>query len=158
MTPSRFENGSPMLLAGLRRRHTLAAAERGVAEQWREFLAGPEIAGRVGAFFYGVICGGDADGFEYLCGVEVESFDGLAPGTGRMRVPTQRYAVFAHPSDASTGSTWRRIFAWLDEGPYASAHKPDFERYPSAPHPAAKPSGVEIWVGVVEKRAAAPGT
>lgn len=111
---------------------------------------------RVGTIFYGVMCGGDADGFEYLCGVEVESFGGLAPGPGRVRVPARHYAVFEHPQEASIGSSWRGIFAWLDEGPYASAHKPDFERYPSAPDPAAKPSGVEIWGGVVEKHAA-PG-
>ena len=153
MTPDRFEDGKPMLLAGLRRRHTFAGAESGIAAQWREFLSEQQIAGRVGSLFYGVMCGADAHGLEYMCGVEVESFDALAPETGRMGVPAQGYAVFRHPKESSLGSTWQQILAWLTEGTYASAHTPDFERYPSAPDLSSKLSGVEIWVGVVEKGA-----
>ena len=153
LTPDRFEDGNPMLLAGLRRRHTFAGAERGIAEQWREFLSGEQIKGRVGSTFCGVMCGTDASGIEYMCGVEVESFGAIPAETGRMRVPAQRYAVFRHPPAANLGSTWRNIMAWLAEGPYESAHRPDFERYPDAPDLSIALAGVEIWVGVVKKGA-----
>lgn len=153
MTPIRFEDGSPMLLAGLRRGHAFEEAGSGIAEQWREFLSGQEIPGRVGSFFYGVMCGADATGLEYMCGVGVNSFDALAAGTGRMRVPAQHYAVFRHPKGAPLASTWRQIFAWLDEGPFASANRPDFERYSSAPELTSDLEDVEIWIGVVEKGA-----
>ena len=140
-----------MLLAGLRRRHSFAVAETGVAEQWREFLSGPQIDSRPGSAFYGVMCGADATGIEYMCGVEVESFGAVPAETGRMRVPAQHYAVFRHPQGATVRSTWREILEWLAQGPYESAHRPDFERYPTAPDLSSSLDGVEIWVGVVAK-------
>jgi predicted transcriptional regulator YdeE len=91
------------------------------------------------------MCGADASGFEYMCAVEVESFAGLPESSGRMRVPAQRYAVFAHDGPPETlRSTWMAIFAWLETGPYASAHAPDFEVH--------RPDGaIEVWVGVVAR-------
>jgi AraC family transcriptional regulator len=148
--PERFEDGRPMLLAGLRRRHSFAEVEAGVVEQWREFLLREAVPNRVGTWFYGVMCGSDGVGLEYMCAVQVESFDTLAADVGRMRVPVQRYAVFSHPDGATLGSTWPLILAWLADGPYESSHRPDFEIYPSAPDPML-PWGVEVWVGVVER-------
>ena len=150
LSPDRFEDRDGFLLAGLRRRHSMAAAVAGVAEQWQQLLAAPEIPGRIGAVYYGALCGGDAAGIEYLAGVEVASFEPLAAALGRMRVPPQRYAVFRHPPTAPLVDSWRAILAWLEEGPFASAHQPDFELYRDAPGRAAG-QGVEIWVGVVER-------
>jgi predicted transcriptional regulator YdeE len=150
-TPERFEDGRPMLLAGLRRRHGFEAAESSVTEQWREFLRGEPISARVDANFYGVMCGSDGSGFEYTCGIEVQSFEVLAPGTGRMRVPAQRYAVFSHPTGATLRSTWQEILGWLSNGPYESAHRPDFERYSNPPD--SNSDRVEVWVGVVPRGA-----
>lgn len=143
-----------MLLTGIRRRHDFAAADAGIRAQWREFLAeGGEPAGKVGPNRYGVMCGADATGMEYMCGVEVESFAGLPEGVGRMRVPAQRYAVFAHPGPTATlRSTWGRILAWLEAGPYRSAETPDFEVYATGVDPLSG-AGVEVWVGVVEREA-----
>lgn len=142
-----------MLLAGLRQRHVPADAESGIALQWRQFRSSGELRGRSGAAFYGVMCGHDAAGFEYMCGVEVASFAGLPDGTGRMRVPAQHYAVFNHAGPASTlRSTWRRILDWLAGGGHASAHGPDFELYrPGAGTLAG--GGIEVWVGVVPRAA-----
>jgi AraC family transcriptional regulator len=141
-----------MLLGGLRRRHGFAAVESGIAEQWRQFMTQPEIVGRVGQNLYGVMCGADSTGLEYMCGVEVESLATLSEGTGRMRVPAQRYAVFRHPGNASTlRSTWQQILAWLESSRYASAHKPDFEMYRSGTDPLTVSDGIEIWVGVVSR-------
>lgn len=153
LAPARFEDGRPMLLGGLRRRHDFAAAGEGIAAQWREFLAAAPLPGRVGDTLYGVMCGGDATGLEYMCAVEVESLAALPPETGRMRVPPQRYAVIAHPAAAPLSSTWMRVLDWLETGPYASAHLPDFERYGPASDPRTGAGPVEVWVGVVPREA-----
>jgi len=150
VTPARFEIGAPMLLAGLRRRHPFAEAESGLPRQWRDFHEMAEAPGRIGSTWYGVMCGADAEGFEYMTAVEVESFADV-PGLGRMRVPPQHYAVFAPAEGVSLRTTWAGILAWLEIGPYASAHLPDFERYTSPPDPALLPGAVEIWVGVVPR-------
>lgn len=151
ITPTRFETRPPKLLGGLRQRHELAAAETGIAEQWRQFKALDPLPGELNSNLYGVMCGHDTTGFEYMCGVEVESLAGLPEGIGRMRVPAQRYAVFAHLGPASTlRATWQQILEWLSSGPYASAHTPDFEVYGPGVDPLDGTGGIEIWVGVVE--------
>ena len=141
-----------MLLGGLRRRHDFAAAALGIIDQWRQFLARTEVPGRIGANLYGVMCGSDVTGLEYMCGMEVESLADLPDGMGRMRVPEQRYAVFAHRGHASAlGSTWQQILAWLPGSAYESAHKPDFEVYGPRVDPLTAVGGIEVWVGVVAK-------
>ena len=149
--PARFELGKPLLLGGLRRRHDFAAAETGIAEQWREFAARDPLPGRIGASCYGVLCGSDSTGFEYMCAVEVASLAALKEGIGRMRVPAQRYAVFGYDARSTLRSTWQHVFDWLSTSDYESAHTPDFELY--APHvdPLDARAGIELWVGVVAK-------
>ena len=149
--PDRFEDGEPMLLGGLRRRHAFADAATGLARQWREFLAGVEPPGRIGDEYYGVMCGADASGLEYMCGVRVTSLEALPEGVGRMRVPAQRYAVFRHDGPPETlSATWQSILEWLNTGDYESAHLPDFEIYRG--DPADPDQAVEIRVGVVPRR------
>jgi AraC family transcriptional regulator len=151
-TPIRFEAGRPMLLGGLRKYHAFAEADTGIAAQWEEFLLWRELPGLTGTIRYGVMCGHDAAGFEYMCGVEVEAFERLPEGTGRIRVPAQRYAVFTHTGNGSSlRSTWMKIFAWLESGPWASAHKPDFERYDLTADPLTGTGEIEIGVGVVPR-------
>lgn len=136
-----------MQLGGLRRRHEFASSGAGIAAQWQEFLAAPELPGRVGTHAYGVMCGADADGLEYMAAVEVASLADLPPDTGKMRVPAQRYAVFVHRGGPETiQATWRQILRWLDANPdYKSAHQPDFEVYAGANAP------IEVWIGVVRR-------
>jgi len=140
-----------MLLAGIRRRHETASAAATVAAQWQEFLALDPLPGRVGTHYFGAMCGGDQHGFEYLTGVEVESFAQLPADIGRMRVPPQHYAVFQSAEGKALGATWQRIIQWLSVGTYDSAHLPDFERYNGVPAGGVGGPGVEIWVGVVER-------
>lgn len=140
-----------MLLAGLRQRHGFAVAENGVARQWRQFLSHEPLPGRVGSQFYGVMCGSDSSGFEYMAGVEVASFGELTAEMGRLKIPAQRYAVFSVAEDSTVGSMWQKILEWLASSAYASAHRPDFELYPIAPGSVS--GGVEVWVGVVERHA-----
>jgi AraC family transcriptional regulator len=148
--PYRFQQGQPMLLAGLRRKHRTDTAADSVIAQWRDFLSVIPESDRVGNLYFGAMCGGDPSGFEYLSGVEVESFDRLPEGMGRMRVPAQQYAIFRHPVGESLESTWRGIRSWLSGGSYESAHLPDFERYEAADGES-KQSNIEVWVGVVAK-------
>jgi len=153
--PIRFETGRPMLLAGLRQRHAFAAAEPGIARQWQTFLSRAAIPGRTGSSLYGVMCGADATSMEYMCGVQVESLSGLPERVGRMRVPAQHYAVFAHPGPASAlRTTWQLALAWLSSGSYESAHAPDFELYRPGVDPLAAHAGIELWVGVVARKRA----
>ena len=150
--PIRFEEGKPILVAGLRRRHEYGEAERGIEEQWREF-ARSDVPGRIGTNVYGVMCGSDAAGLEYMCAVEVTTLEGLPDGIGRVRVPAQEYAVFLHaPGESGVAGAWQNILEWLATGDFHSAHKPDFEVYGSGVDPAAPAVDIEIWVGVVPRR------
>jgi len=151
--PVRFESGAPMLVAGLRRRHDLRTAEATLARQWQDVAVLPALSALgSGGVRYGVTCGADATGFEYLAGVEVATFDGLPEGTARIRVPAQRYAVFALDRRISTlRDAWQAILGWLASGTYASAEKPDFERYGPGCDPIGGREPIEIFVGVVSR-------
>ena len=66
-TPIRFESGRPMLLGGLRRHHLFQQGNFG--DQWRDFGALGPLPGQLGEHAYGVICGADATGCEYMWAV-----------------------------------------------------------------------------------------
>ncbi len=153
MTPDRFETGRLYLFGGLRRQHTFAGADAGIARQWQDFLAGDDVPGRVGQAYFGVLCGSSPDGIEYMCAVEVASLTDLPDGLGRMRVPPQPYAVFLHPHEAPLRGTWEAVLAWLARGPWQSAHRPDFERYPTADALRPAAAGIEVWVSVQPREA-----
>jgi AraC family transcriptional regulator len=147
--PTRYEDGRPMLLGGLRRHHPMAGAERTIPAQWAEFAALGELPGQRGAVAYGVICGSDraAGTFEYMCAAEVASLDALPPEIGRMRVPAQRYAVFTHRGPAAgIRETWAAIWRdWLPRSGHQPANTPDFERYDERFDPRTGMGEFEIW-------------
>ncbi|HEX6911601.1 MAG TPA: GyrI-like domain-containing protein [Longimicrobium sp.] len=151
LQPVRFEQGRPMLLAGLRRQHTFADAARGIAAQWRELREGPPVPHRQGGVAYGVLCGGDpaAQVMEYMCAVEVSEFD--AAHAGRMRVPPQRYAVFEHAGPAAAlQATWLAIWnEWLPRSGYGMANGPEFEVYDERFDPRTGTGVVEVWTSIV---------
>jgi AraC family transcriptional regulator len=151
LQPVRYEQGRAMLFAGLRRKHTFAAMSRDIPRQWDEFNELGVLPAQAGSTAYGAICGGDAatQTMEYMCAVEVESFDAVPKELGRMRVPPVRYAVFVHEGNvASIQRTWQQILAWLPTSGMQSAHTPDFEVYDERFDPATGDGGVEIWLGV----------
>jgi AraC family transcriptional regulator len=117
-----------------------------VPEQWRRFRELGLHDAR-GNRAFGAICGTSADRFEYLAGVEVESFDGLPDQLGRMRVPAQKYAVFTHDGHVSQlGATWRHIWQeWLPASGYQDAETPPFELYGERFDPDTGEGGFEIW-------------
>lgn len=153
LEPTRYADHRPMLIGGLRRHHTFADAPRGIPAQWLEVQTLAPIPGQIGATTYGISCGADASGMEYMCGVEVASLEALPPGMGRLRIPAQHYAVFVHRGHISgIGETWRRILEeWLPNAPCESAHTPDFEVYDQCYDAKARTGDVEIWISVTRK-------
>ncbi|HEY9181994.1 MAG TPA: GyrI-like domain-containing protein [Gammaproteobacteria bacterium] len=149
---SRFENGRPMLFAGIRRHHAFASVGDGITRQWRDFEKLGTLPGQVGTTAYGAICGADtkAQTIEYMCAFEVASFEGLPKELGRMRVPAARYAVFRHDGNVATvRATWDRIFKeWLPSSGFRSNETPDFEVYGERFDPQTGDGGIEIWVGI----------
>ena len=153
LEPQRYEQGRPMLLAGIRRKHTFASMGKDMPRQWDDFLKLGELPEQVGTTAYGAICGGDpkTQTMEYMCAVEVKSFDALPKDLGRMRVPAGvRYAVFLHEGNVATiQDTWKQIFSvWLPSSGMQSAQTPDFEVYDERFDGATGNGGVEIWLGV----------
>ncbi len=155
LQPVRYEQGRPMLLAGIRRKHTFASMGKDIPRQWDDFLKLGKLPGRVGPTAYGAIAGGDTktQTMEYMTAVEVQSFDAAPKDLGRMRVPAARYAVFLHAGNVRTiQETWRQIFsAWLPSSGMQSNETPDFEVYGEQFDGATGEGGVEIWVGVKPK-------
>lgn len=152
LQPQRYEQGRPMLLAGLRRHHTFAGMAKGIPLQWEDFTKLGRLSGQLGTTAYGAICGGDrkTQTMEYMCAVEVQSFDALPKELGRMRVPAVRYAVFVHEGPvAGIQSLWQQIFStWLPNSGQRSSNTPDFEVYDERFDAATGSGLVEIWLGV----------
>ena len=145
----RFENGRTLLIAGLGERYTPETCAR-IPAQWQRF--GPHIGhipGQVGRVAYGVLCNGDdAGSTEYICGVEVSDFARLPAEWSRVRIPAQRYAVFAHRCHVSgIRRTWFSIFnKWLPQSGYSLAKGPEFERYGEEFDPMTGEGGLTIWI------------
>ena len=152
LRPQRYEQGRPMLFAGIRRKHSFAGMGKEIPRQWDDFAKLGKLPGQVGATAYGAICGGDpqTQTMEYMCAVEVQSFEALPKELGRMRVPAVRYAVFLHEGNVATiRETWRQVFSeWLPSSGMQSAETPDFEVYDERFDGATGLGGVEIWLGV----------
>jgi AraC family transcriptional regulator len=145
----RFEDGSPLLIAGIGVRYT-CETNQGIPAQWQRF--GPHIGNiprQVGDVAYGLCCNYDNDdSFEYVTGVEVSDFSDVPEGFSSIRVPAQKYAVFTHREHVSamrrTVSTiWSK---WLPESRYKVADAPNFERYDNRFDPRTGTGVVEIWV------------
>lgn len=142
-----------MLLGGLRRHHAFAESGRDIPEQWRQLEALGEIPGQVGESLYGVMCGHDPTGIEFMCGTEVDSFAGLPAELGRMHIAAQHYAVFVHSGPASALlMTWERIVReWLPGSGHQSALKPDFEVHNRRHAGRSGPTDVEIWISIASR-------
>jgi AraC family transcriptional regulator len=152
LDPPRFETGRPRLMAGLRERHGFDALSDAIPGQWARFNGLGRLPGQVGDVAYGVICGADHEArtLEYMCAVEVESFDALPAGTGRLRLPPARYAVFTHRGHVSgLKDVWTAIMNdWLPASGCEPAQTPDFELYDERFDPATGEGEIEIWIPV----------
>jgi AraC family transcriptional regulator len=149
LEPPRFENGRPLLLAGLSARYNRDTSA-GVPAQWQRFMPYyGNVPGQIGTTTYGVLYNSDEAGnTDYMTGVEVSDFSGLPEELSRLRVAPQRYAVFSHRDHISTiRRTWHSIFnKWLPESGHEPADAPQFERYSEAFDPVSGTGGLEIWI------------
>jgi len=59
LTVLRYEQGRPMLFAGIRRKHTFAKMGQDIPRQWEDFIKLGKLPGQVGTTGYGAICGAD---------------------------------------------------------------------------------------------------
>jgi AraC family transcriptional regulator len=145
----RFENGKPMFVVGLGARYTCETSA-GIPAQWQRFVPHiGHIPNQVSHVAYGVRCNADdAGNIDYICGVEVSDFSEMPPEMTRVRIPAQRYAVFAHRDHVSTiRRTWATIWnQWLPNSGHEVADAPDFERYDETFDPVRGTGGVEIWI------------
>jgi len=151
LAPPRFVDGGPLLLAGLLE-HYRDGDMSAIPNQWQRF--GPwmgNVPGQKGAVAYGVVCNGDDEGTtDYLTAVEVTDFSALPPELSRLRLPAQRYAVWAHDGHISEiRSVWRSIWGeWVPERVKKLTDAPFFERYPERFDAKTGVGGFEIWLPV----------
>lgn len=149
LEPPRLETGRALLIAGLRERYDCDSSKN-IPALWQRF--GPHIGnipGQKGHVAYGVCCNADDDGnFDYIAGVEVGGFSDLPAEFARLRIPAQRYAVFAHRDHVSSiRRTMNTIWSkWLPESGHEVADAPLFERYGEEFDPRSGMGGFEIWI------------
>ncbi|RWF71352.1 MAG: AraC family transcriptional regulator [Mesorhizobium sp.] len=151
LEPPRFETSRPFLIAGLGERYSCETSA-GIPIQWQRF--GPYIGNipdEIGDVAYGVcVNGDDAGNFDYIAGVEVSDFSDLPREFSRVRVPAQKYAVFAHRDHISTirrtvNTIWNKR---LPASGHEVADAPEFERYGPEFDPRSGNGGLEIWISV----------
>lgn len=130
----------------------LAAGDPGIPGLWSRF--GPHIGhieGQVGRAAYGVIYNSDDSGsYEYLSGVEVQSFPNVPGEFTRLRIPPQTYAVFEHPDHVSAlMATWKAIWErGLADAGLKAMDGPAFELYGEHFNGLTGFGGFKIWVPV----------
>lgn len=143
-------DAGPMLFVGINRRYEYDAMG-GIPGQWRDFNRHIGfIPNEKPGAAYGVCANADSDGMDYMCAVEVDHFGLVDRNMTRLRVPAQRYLVFAHPGHISEiQGVFRAIHGeWLPESGHVMADAPSFEKYGPAFDPATGAGGYEIWTPV----------
>jgi AraC family transcriptional regulator len=155
----RFVNRRSLKLAGMSEHYAVQDADA-FAKQWQRFipLIG-KIPGQAGPETYGVVLGsfGGAEGFEYITGVEVSSFEKVPPSLRRLTVPAQRYAVFVHEGHVSgiRDTMYSIRKEWLpkmavpgrsDTGKRDGDQPDFFERYGKEFDPKTATGRIELWV------------
>ncbi len=146
----RFVDGHALLIAGFGERYTCETS-LGIPSLWQRF--GPHfgnVPGQQGMIGYGVCCNFDDDTFEYIAGVEVRDFSSLSSEFSRIRIPPQRYAVFATTDHISmirriTNTVWSK---WLPASGHKAADAPHFELYPESFDPVTGNGGYELWIPI----------
>lgn len=148
-TPIRMEASRPLTVAGLQEHY--AGDTAGIPSQWQKLAPHlGNLSQQVGQFAYGV-CHNFGDGFDYLCGMEVNSVAGLPEGWVSMELPSGvLYAVFRHQKHVSlVRHTCDSIFSrWLPQSGFQSSDAPFFERYGPEFDGRTGQGGLEVWVPV----------
>jgi AraC family transcriptional regulator len=151
LDPPRIVEGKAMLIAGLNV-HNGCANRANIPGQWQSFVPRiGNIPGQVGRAAYGIIFNSDEEGnHDYICGVEVTDFSKLPADLDRLRVPPQKYAVFAHIGHISgIGSTWSTIWSKaLPQSDHEIADAPAFERYGDNFDGRTGLGDMELWIPI----------
>jgi AraC family transcriptional regulator len=150
----RYENGKPLVIAGLRSRYTTETMSN-LPAQWGRFAPYiGKIPGQVGGTAYGA-CWNLPDGVDYLTGVEVSSSSELPSEFNVVAIPAQKYAVFSHRDHVSKlrdtlDAIWHKWFPEFGhEAVRGIAGAPDFfERYSEEFDPQTGMGGMEVFVPV----------
>lgn len=150
--PSFYQRDHARLLAGVRQTHSMVQASEQIPAQWQNFMQfKQEFTGVMpddGEVTYGVICAGDANGFEYMCAAEVDSFDEV-PTNQRLKLKDQQYAVFVHTGHiAEIKAVWQGVWDWVASSEYEVAEAPCFEKYDQRYDAQTGSGGFEIWIPV----------
>lgn len=156
MEAPRFEE-RPWTFAGLRRRH---ARKEGVWRALDEHWCAAsdrfgKVAGRKDGAGYGLYYDlfAQRDGFEMIAAVATDEAAGRPAAFEQLRVPTRRYAVFAHRGTVSRlrSTIWTAWYGWLPNLGLRSAGDsltPDFiEVYGDDAGNTGRPA-IEIWFPV----------
>jgi AraC family transcriptional regulator len=151
LEPPRFEQGKPMLIAGISARYH-CEQRGGIPSQWQRFL---EYFGHIPDQFdqvaYGIVYNtDDAGNMEYMCGTQVRDFAQTPAELARLRIPPQRYAIFKHRDHVSTISgTFAAIWTrWLPESGHEVADAPTLEVYGPEFDPHSGHGGLEVWLPI----------
>ena len=151
LRPARFENGRPLLIAGLGERYTWESS-KAIPAHWQRLVPClGTVPRRLGATTFGVSYNGDDEGnFDYIAGCEVSDFSALPTAFSRLRISAQRYAVFGHGAHISeirrtVCTIWTR---WLPDSGHEVADAPSFERFDDAFDSETGMGGLEIWIPI----------
>ncbi len=151
LRPPRIEQGRPMSIAGLKARYNDQTRMK-IPAQWERFVPQlGKVPGQVGTTSYGVCLNSDNKcEFDYLTGVEVSGTANLPGEFSQVKIPAQRYAVFAHDGHVSSiantiDAIWKK---WLPASGHQAAETPSFERYDERFDPRTGLGGMEIWVSI----------
>ncbi|MDC9813552.1 MULTISPECIES: AraC family transcriptional regulator [Rhizobium] len=155
LEPPRFETLQPMLVAGLQEIYPYGG-NAAIPSLWQKFnVHFGHISGQKGNVAYGVCTHitGEAEKFRYMAAVEVSDAGDLPADFATLKLPGQRYVVFAHRGHVSgIPATMNRIFgAWWPTSGLEHGETPDmFERYDERFDPYTGMGVTEIWLPIKE--------
>jgi len=146
----RVEKGELLLVAGFAERITYDNIAS-IPQLWQKISAHiGHLPNEIPGYAYGVKFNSDNNGFEYLAGIAVSTFEGL-PGEFRTsRIPPQTYAVFIHRGHIATiRETMKAIWnEYLPQSGLTVMDAPEYERYGSSFDPRTGNGEVEIFIPI----------
>ncbi|KQV14199.1 AraC family transcriptional regulator [Rhizobium sp. Root1203] len=155
LEPPRFETMPPITFAGLQETYAYGG-NAAIPSLWQRFNTySGSIPGQRGSAAYGICThvGGETETFHYMAAVAVDDTSDLPDGFATLKIPGQRYAVFAHHGHVSgIPATMHQIFGtWMPNSGVECGDMPDmFERYDDRFDPYTGTGLTEIWIPLKE--------
>ena len=159
LKPPRIEQRGLLLIAGLGGKYS-SDTHQNIPALWRRLQ--PHLGNVPGQVFpagqrlkggrtFGVSYNIDDDcNFDYLAGVEVSGFSDLPAEFARLRIPSQRYAIFTHHEHVSTMrnvavTIWTKSLA---ESGYEAVDAPYLEYYGEEFDGRTGMGGFQMWIPI----------